>query len=180
MHHFPGEINPISDSSKKNFPLVFNQNLPSSSFYPLPLVFSMWLLVKSEFPSSLGAPFKYWTMVIRFRLSLLFSTFTKPNFLSHFPTQTSQSFGHLHALLSPASPHNILYSLVPNCNQYSRCPDKCWAELYNDFSISAGALSLFVLPSILLANFDTLWFISILTSRLGLFISCSYASQRSN
>lgn len=147
MHHFPGEINPVSDCSMKNFPLVFNQNLPSSNFYPLPLVFSMWLPVKSEFASSLEAPFKYWNTVITSPLSLLFSRFTKPNFLSHFPTQTSQSFGHLCALLSPACPHNILYSVVPNCNQYSRCPGKCWAEwlLYCCWCLIS------VLPSILLA-----------------------------
>jgi len=49
----------LTNPTVKNFSLISNLNLPSSSLEPLPLVLSLHALVKSPSPAFLQALFRY-------------------------------------------------------------------------------------------------------------------------
>lgn len=72
----------------KNFFLVSNLNLSSLSLKQLPLVLSLWALVKSLSPSLLYVPFVYWKATVRSPQGLLCSRLNKPSSLTLFSSET--------------------------------------------------------------------------------------------
>ena len=73
----------LTNLRAKNFFLIANLNLPSSSLKPLCLILSLHGLVKSPSPAFLYPPaFRYWKADIRYPQSLLFSRLNSPNSLS--------------------------------------------------------------------------------------------------
>jgi len=68
-----------------NFFLISNLNLPSFSLKPLPLVLSLFALVKSPSSPFLYGLFRYWKVAIRSPHSLLFSRLKSSNYLSLSP-----------------------------------------------------------------------------------------------
>ena len=69
----------ITALAVKNFFLISQQNLPSFSLKPFPLVMSQQILLKSLSPSFLFLPFRYWKAALRSPQSLLFSRLNSPS-----------------------------------------------------------------------------------------------------
>lgn len=57
IHCFPGEVIPVTDCSHcETFSSCVHSESPQQLLVPISLVFSMWLLIKRESPSSLCPP----------------------------------------------------------------------------------------------------------------------------
>lgn len=72
--HVPGEVAAVNSHLTVIFSHVKMKRLPHCSH----LVFSMWILMEKEPPSSLWLSFKYWNSVMSSQLSLLFSREKSP------------------------------------------------------------------------------------------------------
>lgn len=129
--HFPGKIIPGADFSPcGNFPSDIQSEPPQEwfFFFPLFVIFSIWLLIKEKSPCPLQPLWKHWNLGMRLSKpsSQLFLLWQLPS--------------PLIVLLQPV--HISLEQQGPDLDTPGTLqlwPAKCWAGWNSEFSISAGS-----------------------------------------
>lgn len=110
----------------KNFFLMWRWDLSPCNLYPLPLVFSIHVLMKRKPPSSSYLYFKYWNIAMRSTLSLLLSKEKRPH-PSVFPCRVSSSslWSSLWTSFGPSQICLNLFGILGTQTGHST-PDAAW------------------------------------------------------
>ena len=103
----------------KNFLLISNLNLPSFSLKPFPPILSLSAHSRSQSPSCVHVPFKYWKATARFPQSILSSRLNKPSSIS-LSSQERCSSPLIISVASSPTPTLFVYWGPQACMQYHR------------------------------------------------------------